>query len=310
MTKSPAAAAAAARRAADGIADVADDRAGRRGSGQTPDARRARARLTGPARTRGTAKQHRVPRSASDARRALTARHVRTPRSAGWRRTARRACRRPRRSRAAASGPASSRTMLTFQAPRSQTSETTCVRHDCCGWTVAPLPTMPTYQTATVAALRREALDPVADRDAAQQDHRPRDGVGSELRSRLSARLLECAIKLTRVTSVDAIRVDDRAEARGSSSTSPSNAVIDSRPRRRLRRRGSASWAHVAVAACGLSAVARDADVVVGRERGDARRARRFGCRSRCRSRAVRSAAAAECEERAWLRAQERLAGC
>ena len=53
-------------------------------------------------------------------------------------------------------GPGELSNELTFQAPRSQTSETTCVRHDCCGSTVAPLPTMPTYQTATVAASREK----------------------------------------------------------------------------------------------------------------------------------------------------------
>ena len=42
---------------------------------------------------------------------------------------------------------------VTFQAPLVQMSETIWVRHDCCGATVAPLPTMPTYQTATCAVV-------------------------------------------------------------------------------------------------------------------------------------------------------------
>jgi hypothetical protein len=48
-------------------------------------------------------------------------------------------------------GPSALLKELTFHVPLSQTRETTSVRHDCCGWTVAPLPTIPTYQTATVA---------------------------------------------------------------------------------------------------------------------------------------------------------------
>ena len=82
----------------------------------------------------------------------LTVRHARTPRSGESRRRGRPGRRRSLTVESGGVGPGELANELTFQAPASQTSETTCVRHDCCGWTVAPLPTMPTYQTAIVAS--------------------------------------------------------------------------------------------------------------------------------------------------------------
>ena len=180
----------AARGAPDGVADVADDRqvarvrdrpacvgaGGRRQrTGEDERAERAARAPRSAERTRALGSRLGTLNSSKRGMAANSSPGVRGDFRSGERRR----------------GPGELANELTFQAPLSQTSETICVRHDCCGWTVAPLPTMPTYQTATVASAGREPLDPVADRDRAKHDHRPRDGVGTELGARLRARLLE-----------------------------------------------------------------------------------------------------------------------
>ena len=83
-------------------------------------------------------------------------------------------------------GPGSLRSAATFHVFSSQTSETVSVRHDCCGSAVAPLPTIPTRQIATVAAARSEPIDAIADRRGPQDD----DGLGRGSDAKLRPRLL------------------------------------------------------------------------------------------------------------------------
>ena len=163
------------------------------------------------------------------------------------------------RSEAAVSARARSRTTLTFQAPCSQTSDTVSVRHDCCGCTVAPLPTIADAPDRDRRRRRREAVDPVADRDASAGS-RPAPGRSQPRAARASLRR---ALRRRRARGSSSRALDGGESRRrvgrsraGSSSAAPSKQ-LDRRPRLRRLRQPRCRARSVALVRAGVGAARR-----------------------------------------------------